>query len=172
MAKVCSAAQSVDRDTHLGCGVCSESRSGTAPIPNRILREGTYRISSVEFREGILHTLSLRAAVTPNHPTKPSKRAQHVLDSPDPCTSSTAWDRCPPSCSPRAAPRCPKCAWNRRRSRPRWASAHPPETHHSTSHSDKTGRGCAKELPAATPAGNSTHRLGEARVVAAALHVE
>lgn len=75
MAKVCSAAQSVDRDRHLGCGVCSESRSGTAPIPNRILREGTYRISSVEFREGILHTLSLRAAVTPNHPTKPSKRA-------------------------------------------------------------------------------------------------
>lgn len=52
MAKVCSAEQSADRDRHLGCGVCSESRSGTAPIPNRILREGTSRIFSAKFREG------------------------------------------------------------------------------------------------------------------------
>lgn len=50
--------------------------------------------------------------------------------SPGQCTSSRAWGRCPPSCSPPAVRQSPRYAWSRPRSRPRWASARPPAGRH------------------------------------------
>lgn len=56
---VCSAGQSVDRDRHLGYGAYSESRSGTALIPNHIHREDRYHIFSVKLESQKILTIHL-----------------------------------------------------------------------------------------------------------------